>query len=108
MPERILGSSTPFSGHVIRVRVDEIERTDGRRTTRDVVEHPGAVAIVAWDGARLAMVRQWRHATGQSLLELPAGTLEPDEPFTGLTGNLHVEAAGMIVFRDTVRLDDAT
>jgi ADP-ribose pyrophosphatase len=80
MPERTLGSTHPWRGHVIRVRVDEVERDDGRRTTRDVVEHPGAVAIVAWDGARLAMVRQWRHATGQSLLELPAGTLEPDEP----------------------------
>src|SRR5918992_3461114 len=80
MPERTLSSTHPFSGHVISVRVDEVERADGRRTTRDVVEHPGAVAIVAWDGARLAMVRQWRHATGQSLLELPAGTLEPDEP----------------------------
>ena len=80
MPHRTLSSTHPWSGHVIRVRVDEVERTDGRRTTRDVVEHPGAVAIVAWDGARLAMVRQWRHATGRSLLEIPAGTLEPDEP----------------------------
>ena len=41
---------------------------------------PGAVAILAWDGERLAMVRQWRHATGQALLEIPAGTLEPGEP----------------------------
>ena len=79
MSERTLSSTHQFTGHVIRVRVDEVERADGRRTTRDVVEHPGAVAIVAWDGARVAMVRQWRHATGRSLLELPAGTLEPDE-----------------------------
>ena len=80
MPERTVSSEHAFIGHVIRVRVDQVERSDGRRTTRDVVEHPGAVAIVAWDGARVAMVRQWRHATGQSLLEIPAGTLEPDEP----------------------------
>jgi 8-oxo-dGTP pyrophosphatase MutT (NUDIX family) len=80
MPERTLGSSHPWRGHVVRVRVDEVERADGRRTTRDVVEHPGAVAILAWDGRRLAMVRQWRHAVGSELLELPAGTLEPDEP----------------------------
>jgi ADP-ribose pyrophosphatase len=46
---------------------------------REIVEHPGAVAILAWDGGRLAMVRQWRHATGEALLEIPAGTLEPDE-----------------------------
>jgi len=62
------------------VRVDSIQREDGHLTTREIVEHPGAVAILAWDGERLAMVRQWRHATGQDLLEIPAGTLEPAEP----------------------------
>ena len=36
--------------------------------------------MLAWDGERLALVRQWRHATGQVLLEIPAGTLEPGEP----------------------------
>jgi ADP-ribose pyrophosphatase len=80
MRERTLASRQVHQGHTIRVRVDEVERPDGRRTTRDVVEHPGAVAIVAWDGERIAMVRQWRHATGQTLLEIPAGTLEPEEP----------------------------
>ena len=80
MEERTLGSTHPWTGKRIKIRVDEVERSDGHRTTREVVEHPGAVAIVAWDGERLAMVRQWRHATGQVLLEIPAGTLEPDEP----------------------------
>ena len=80
MEERTLATTQPWTGKRIRVRVDEVERSDGHRTTREVVEHPGAVAILAWDGARLAMVRQWRHATGQVLLEIPAGTLEPDEP----------------------------
>jgi len=80
MEERTLSSARPWTGRRIRVRVDEIERSDGHRTTREIVEHPGAVAILAWDGERLAMVRQWRHATGQVLLEIPAGTLEPDEP----------------------------
>ncbi len=80
MEERTLASGHPWSGRRIRVRVDEVERSDGHRTTREIVEHPGAVAILAWDGARLAMVRQWRHATGGVLLEIPAGTLEPDEP----------------------------
>jgi ADP-ribose pyrophosphatase len=77
---RVIGSRQIWKGHVVSVRVDDVERADGRRTTRDVVEHPGAVAIVAWDGERLAMVRQWRHATGGPLLEIPAGTAEPDEP----------------------------
>ena len=80
MEERTLRSTRPWTGKRIAVRVDEVERADGHRTTREIVEHPGAVAIVAWDGERLAMVRQWRHATVQTLLEIPAGTLEPDEP----------------------------
>ena len=79
MEERTLSSTHPWIGRRIRVRVDEVERADGHRTTREIVEHPGAVGIVAWDGERLAMVRQWRHAPGEVLLELPAGTLEPDE-----------------------------
>ena len=80
MEERTLSTTRPWTGRRVAVRVDEVERSDGHRTTREIVEHPGAVAILAWDGERLAMVRQWRHATGQVLLEIPAGTLEPDEP----------------------------
>lgn len=80
MEERTLSSTRPWRGRRVAVRVDEVERADGHRTTREVVEHPGAVAILAWDGERLAMVRQWRHATGQALLEIAAGTLEPEEP----------------------------
>lgn len=77
--ERTLRSTRAFDGRVIGVRVDEVARRDGRHATREIVEHPGAVAILAWDGARLAMVRQWRHAAGDVLLEIPAGTLEEDE-----------------------------
>ena len=80
MEERTISTTRPWTGIRIRVRVDSIRREDGHLTTREVVEHPGAVAILAWDGERLAMVRQWRHATGQALLEIPAGTLEPNEP----------------------------
>ena len=80
MEERTVSTTRPWTGRRVGVRIDEVERADGRRTSREVVEHPGAVAILAWDGERLAMVRQWRHATGQILLEIPAGTLEPGEP----------------------------
>jgi len=80
MKERTRRSTHPWTGRRIRVRVDETERADGHQTTREIVEHPGAVGILAWDGNQLAMVRQWRHAAGKVLLEIPAGTLEPDEP----------------------------
>lgn len=80
MEERTEYSMRPWTGRRIGVRVDRVRRDDGHTTTREIVEHPGAVGILAWDGDRLALVRQWRHAAGRALLEIPAGTLEPDEP----------------------------
>ena len=79
MPERTVSSHRAFSGRLLSLRVDEVELESGRRATREVVEHPGAVAILAWDGERLAAVRQWRQAAGADLLEIPAGTREPGE-----------------------------
>jgi ADP-ribose pyrophosphatase len=79
MPELTVESRRPIVGRLLRVRVDEVDLEDGRRTTREVVEHPGAVAMLAWDGERLALVRQWRHAAGRALLEVPAGTVDPGE-----------------------------
>ena len=79
MPERTVSSRRAFSGRLLSLRVDEVELESGRRATREVVEHPGAVAILAWDGGRLAAVRQWRQAAGAELLEIPAGTREPRE-----------------------------
>lgn len=81
--ERTISTRRPFEGRLISVRVDEVRLTSGRTASREVVEHPGAVGILAWDGARLALVRQWRHATGGALLEIPAGTVDPgEEPLT--------------------------
>jgi ADP-ribose pyrophosphatase len=96
MEERTLSTTRPWTGSRISVRVDEVERADGHRTRREIVEHPGAVAILAWDGERLAMVRQWRHATQQVLLELPAGTLEPDEPPADTARRELAEEAGQV------------
>jgi ADP-ribose pyrophosphatase len=79
MPERTVSSRREFEGRLLSLRADDVELESGRRTTREVVEHPGAVAILAWDGERLAAVRQWRQAAGAELLEIPAGTLEPGE-----------------------------
>jgi ADP-ribose pyrophosphatase len=74
--ERI-DSRTEWEGRIAKVRVDRVRFDDGEEAEREVVEHPGAVAIVAHDGERLYMVRQPREAVGeQGLLELPAGKLD--------------------------------
>lgn len=60
--------------------MDEIENPSGRRWTLEVVEHPGAVAILAvLPDRQLVLVQQTRHAVGRRLFEIPAGTLEPPE-----------------------------
>lgn len=75
--ETVVGSRTVYRGHYLEVRVDEIVTPDGRRSSRDIVGHPGAVAIVALDADdRVLMVRQFRLAAGRTLLEIPAGTLD--------------------------------
>ena len=63
------------------LRVDDVRYPSGREGTFDIVEHVGGVTIVALDqDDRLLLVRQYRHAIGRELLELPAGTLDPGEP----------------------------
>jgi 8-oxo-dGTP pyrophosphatase MutT (NUDIX family) len=76
--ERI-GSKTVWQGKVASVRIDEFRHPDGSTSVREVIGHPGAVAMVAHDERFLYLVRQPREAVGEdALLELPAGKL--DEP----------------------------
>lgn len=79
-PERTLSSRSIYDGRILKVRVDQVELSGGRTSTREIVEHRGAVVIVALDAAQNVMlVRQFRKPVEDELLELPAGTLEPGE-----------------------------
>jgi ADP-ribose pyrophosphatase len=74
---QVLESAMEFAGHVISVRRDLVRSAEGDTFSREVVVHPGAVAVVAVDDAsRVLVVRQYRHPTGQRLVELPAGLLD--------------------------------
>jgi ADP-ribose pyrophosphatase len=64
------------AGRFITFRVDTVEDAAGGRHQREVVDHPGAVAIVALDGDDLLLVQQYRSPAGRVLLEIPAGTLD--------------------------------
>ena len=76
--ERI-GSETAYEGKIFTVRRDRFRHEDGEVVQREVVAHPGAVAIVAHDGERVFVVRQPREAVGSpDLLELPAGQLDEE------------------------------
>ncbi|MEO8469299.1 MAG: NUDIX domain-containing protein [Chloroflexota bacterium] len=75
--ETVTASRTVHRGHYLEVRVDDIATPGGGTSTRDIVAHPGAVAIVALDPDHaVLMVRQFRLAAGRTLLEIPAGTLD--------------------------------
>jgi 8-oxo-dGDP phosphatase len=66
-----------YTGRVMALRADDVLMPSGRVAVREIVEHPGAVAIVALDADdRLMMIHQYRHAVGRRLWELPAGLLD--------------------------------
>jgi len=83
LAERVIASDVVHRGHYLEFRVDTIERADGTTGKRDIVGHPGAIAVLALDDdGRLLLVRQWRTAAGEGLLEIPAGTLDVHDGVT--------------------------
>jgi ADP-ribose pyrophosphatase len=81
--ERLVSSEVLRRGRILEFRVDTVELPDGSRSTRDIAAHPGAVAMVAIDpDGQVLLVRQWRHAIGRALLEIPAGSLDRHEDGT--------------------------
>ena len=75
--EKLISSEVLRRSRILEFRIDTVEAADGHRSTRDIAGHPGGVCVVAIDPQdRVLLVRQWRHAIGKALLELPAGTLD--------------------------------
>jgi ADP-ribose pyrophosphatase len=75
-----LKSEYAFQGRAFKLRKDWLRTPDGREVIYEIIEHPGAVTIIPVDEERrILFVKQYRPATGEVLLELPAGTLNPGE-----------------------------
>lgn len=80
LKETYLSGETRYEGVIVDVRMDKVKLLDDTVTNREVVEHPGGVAVFAIDEEdRVVMVRQYRYPVGEVTLELPAGKLEPGE-----------------------------
>ncbi len=78
--EQQQSSQTIFKGRILTVRQDVALLENGKTATRDVIEHPGGVAVLAVEEDNtIYMVRQFRYPLGKALLELPAGKLEYGE-----------------------------
>lgn len=80
MDEIILSQQSIYEGRVVKLSVAEVQLPNGTTAKREIITHPGAVALVALDeNGDVLLVRQYRSAAGKQLLEIPAGTLEPGE-----------------------------
>lgn len=70
-----------YRGRVVHLRLEDVELPNRERVTLEIVRHPGAAAIVAVDeDEQVVLIRQFRHAVGGFIWEIPAGVLEADEP----------------------------
>ncbi|MFZ0270500.1 MAG: NUDIX hydrolase [Acidobacteriaceae bacterium] len=99
-PAKVLSSEEVFAGPLFRVRRDEIEEPNGKKTTRDVVRHNGSAVILAIDRSKnhkkdplVLIERQFRHAAQHYLYEVPAGKME--------TGEDHLEGAKRELLEET-------
>lgn len=78
--EKTITSKPIFKGRVISLKVDEVELPDGKTSNREIINHPGAVAVIAiTDEGQILLVEQYRKALERSIFEIPAGKLEPGE-----------------------------
>ena len=81
LTEKTIDSREIFKGRIIRVRLDTVRLPNGKEGIREVVEHPGGVAILAIDSEdRVLLVRQYRYPFERVMTEVPAGKREPGEP----------------------------
>ena len=77
--EEIIDSEIVYSGNLVDVVKDTVRLPNGTLTVREIVKHRGVVTMLAIVNEAIIMVRQFRHACGKTLLELPAGTLNSGE-----------------------------
>ncbi len=78
--EKTIETESIYNGKVISLQVDDVELPDGKTSKRELVKHPGAVAILALTQEdKIVMVEQYRKPLERSLIEIPAGKLEPGE-----------------------------
>lgn len=85
-----------YRGNVVDLGLEHVRLPDGRSTDLEIVRHPGGAAVAALnDRNEVCLLRQFRHAAGGWLWELPAGKLEPDEPALSTAQRELEEEAGL-------------
>ncbi|CRK84002.1 NUDIX domain-containing protein [Neobacillus massiliamazoniensis] len=80
LEEKTLKSEEIFSGKVISLHLQDVELPNGKQSKREIIKHPGAVAIIALtDDNKIVLVEQYRKALERTIVEIPAGKLEKGE-----------------------------
>lgn len=78
--EKTIHTKDVFTGKIISLQVDDVLLPDGKESKREIVKHPGAVAVIALTAdEKILFVEQYRKPLERSLIELPAGKIEPNE-----------------------------
>ena len=96
MTFELIRSETLLQGRAFKIRRDHLKTPDGRDTKFEIIEHGGSVIIIPVDvNGNIHFVRQYRHAAGVDLLELPAGTRDGDEPYQECAAREIREETGM-------------
>ncbi|TFD92513.1 NUDIX hydrolase [Jeotgalibacillus sp. R-1-5s-1] len=78
--EKTISKEVLYEGKIINLQIEEVELPNGKTSKREIIKHPGAVCVIAvTDEGKIIMVEQYRKALERSILEIPAGKLEPGE-----------------------------
>jgi ADP-ribose pyrophosphatase len=101
MPYELIEKQVIFEGRKCRLEVHQLRDTkSGQRIAREVVAHPGAVVVLPiLPDDRIILISNTRYAVGQTLMELPAGTLEPNEDPMNCAGRELLEETGYLAGR---------
>jgi len=96
MPFELIKSEVLMQGRAFKIRRDTLKTPDNRETKFEIIEHGGSVILIPInEHGEVLLVRQYRHAAGRDLLELPAGTRDGDEPFEECAAREIREETGM-------------
>ncbi len=96
LQEKTVSRNYLYRGKIVNLRCDDALLPDGKPCKREVVEHPGGAAVLCVRGGKVALVRQFRYAYGEELLEIPAGKLCPGEDPSEAAGRELEEETGLV------------
>ena len=94
--EKTIHKNYVYKGKILNLRADDAQLPDGKPCKREIIEHSGGACVLYVEEGKVLFVRQYRYAYGESIYEIPAGKLEPNEPPMSAATRELEEEAGVI------------